>query len=224
MSSAAGLLVLPFTRDQFFAVFADYNRAIWPAQMLAYLLALAVFALILHRPRTGERAVLALLALMWGWTGIAFHVAFFAAINRTALGFAALFVLQALWFAQLALRGGLRLELRWGGRAFWGCGLVAYAAVVYPLIGMSTGHGWPALPMFGLTPCPVTLFTFGVLLLASAPIPRRLLFIPLLWALIGGSAAFLLGVPQDWPLLLGGVLVVPWLWRRSQGTVAVASA
>jgi hypothetical protein len=224
VSSSAVSFVLPFTREQFFAVFADYNRAIWPAQLLAYLLALAVITSWLHRPRTGNRAVPALLALMWGWTGIAYHAAFFAAINKAALGFAALFVLQALLFAQLALRGGLRFEPHRGGQAFFGWLLVGYAGVVYPLIGISTTHGWPALPMFGVTPCPVTLFTFGVLLLAGNPVPRRLLVIPVLWALVGGTAAFLLGVPQDWPLLVGGVLVVPWLWRRPQGTVAVSLA
>jgi hypothetical protein len=216
--------MLPFTREQFFAVFAGYNRAIWPVQALAYLLALAALALLLLRPRAGERLLPALLALMWGWTGVAYHALFFAAINRAATGFAALFVLQALLFAHAALRGGLRFAPRRGARAVCGWALVAYAGVAYPLIGMGTGHGWPALPMFGVTPCPLTLFTLGVLLLAQPPLPRRLLVVPLLWALIGGSAAFLLGVPQDWPLLLAGVLVVPWLWRRPAALSAAASA
>ena len=30
---------------------------------------------------------------------------------------------------------------------------------------------------------------------------------PLLWSLVGGSAAFLLQVPQDWALLLSGILL-----------------
>ena len=216
--------MLPFTREQFFAVFADYNRAIWPAQLLAYLLAVAVIALSLHRPRTGDRAVPALLALMWGWTGIVYQATFFSAINKAAFGFAAMFLLQALLFSQMALRGSMRLEMRRDGRALWGWVLMAYAAAVYPLIGMISGHGWPALPMFGVTPCPVTLFTLGVLLLVQPTLPRRLLVIPFLWVLVGGSAAFLLGVPQDWPLLMGGALVVPWLWRRSQVSVTVSSA
>jgi hypothetical protein len=216
--------MLPFTREQFFAVFADYNRAIWPVQGLAYLLALALVVLLRRRPKAAGRAAPALLALMWAWTGIAYHALFFAAINPAALAFAALFVLQALLFVQVALRGGLHFAPRRGVRAAWGWALVAYASAVYPLLGMSTGHAWPALPMFGVTPCPVTLFTFGVLLLAQPPLPRRLLVIPLLWALVGGSAAFLLGVPQDWPLLIGGLLVVPWLWRRPPVAAPISSA
>ena len=36
--------------------------------------------------------------------------------------------------------------------------------------------------------------------------------------LVGGSAAFLLAVPQDWPLLASGLVVVPWLWRHPADT------
>jgi hypothetical protein len=63
------------------------------------------------------------------------------------------------------------------------------------------------LPMFGITPCPVTIFTFGLFLLA-APVSRWLLVVPVLWALIGGSAAFVLHVPQDWMLLASGFSVM----------------
>jgi hypothetical protein len=83
--------------------------------------------------------------------------------------------------------------------------LVVYAAAVYPLLGMWTGHRYPEMPMFGITPCPVTIFTFGLLLFTTTPVSRWLLVIPLLWSPVGGSAAILLGVSQDWLLLLSGV-------------------
>jgi hypothetical protein len=35
-----------------------------------------------------------------------------------------------------------------------------------------------------------------------------LLVIPVLWSLVGGSAAFLLQVPQDWILLASGLSVL----------------
>ena len=83
--------------------------------------------------------------------------------------------------------------------------LLAYARIGYPLLGQMLGHGYPAMPMLGISPCPVTVFTFGLFLLTTEPIPRRLLVIPGVWSLIGGSAAFLLSVPQDWSLLVSGV-------------------
>lgn len=206
--------MLPFTRDQLLAVFADYNVAVWPAQIVAYLLGAAIVLALLRPSRRSDGLVGAGLALMWVWTGLAYHATFFAAINQAAMGFAALFVVQGLLFTHAALVcADFPAAARRGPASWFGWALVAYAAVVYPLIGLA-GHGYPTMPMFGITPCPVTLFTFGVLLVARGPMPRRLLVIPLLWALIGGSAAFLLGVPQDWPLLIGGLLVTPWLWRR----------
>ena len=67
--------------------------------------------------------------------------------------------------------------------------------------------------MFGIAPCPVTVFTFGLLLLTTEWVPRRLLVIPVVWSVIGGSAAFLLAIPQDWPLLVSGVTVLALLRR-----------
>ena len=108
-------------------------------------------------------------------------------------------------------------------RARLGWAFVAYAFVFYPLVGAWSGHAYPAMPVFGITPCPVTLFTFGMLLLSVDPVPRGLLVVPFLWSLIGGSAALLLGIPQDWPLLLSGIVVVPWVLLRDRGTPGFAS-
>jgi hypothetical protein len=77
------------------------------------------------------------------------------------------------------------------------------------------------LPMFGVTPCPVTIFSFGMLLLTRQPVPRWLLVIPFLWSLVGGSAAILLRVPQDWALLVAGAVSLALLVQRDR---RVASA
>jgi hypothetical protein len=45
------------------------------------------------------------------------------------------------------------------------------------------------------------------------PLPWPVAIIPVIWSLIGGSAAFLLGVPQDWPLLVSGMVSVLIMWR-----------
>ena len=59
-------------------------------------------------------------------------------------------------------------------------------------------------PLFGVAPCPTTIFTLGLLLLSNAS--WRLFVIPLVWSAIGGSAAVLLAVPQDYGLILAGAI------------------
>lgn len=219
-------MMLPFTREQFGDVFARYNEAVWPAQVVAYLLGIAVATLlVLRRGPSADRAVGVVLASMWLWTGVAYHGIFFSAINKVAPAFAALFVVQGLLLGHAALvRGALRFATPASGSAWWlGWALLAYATVLYPLIGTLAGHAYPLMPMFGITPCPVVLFTFGLLLLATPPVPRSLLVIPLLWSLVGGSAAFLLGVPQDWPLLASSaVALFLYFGKRRPGRAAPA--
>jgi hypothetical protein len=77
---------------------------------------------------------------------------------------------------------------------------------IYPVLGSLFGHTFPRAPMFGVAPCPATIFTFGMLLWTTRPMPACLLVIPALWALIGLSAAVNLGVPQDYGLAIAGVL------------------
>lgn len=197
--------MLPFSRDQFLAVFAAYNQSIWPAQLLALALGVAIIYAVVRQ--TKWAGVLASLGLgaMWLWTGLFYHLAFFSSINGAAYVFGAGFLLQGLLF----LRAATRRDLEFGNaprfRNYVGYFLLTYAVVLYPLIGIFFGHSLAELPAFGVTPCPVTIFTFGVLLLATRRVPVVLLVVPLLWSLIGGSAAFLLDIPQDWLLLVSGV-------------------
>jgi len=197
--------MLPFTRDQFLAVFVGYNGSIWPAQAVAYLLGLSALAILFRPGPVTDRLLSAILALFWIWTGIAYHGLFFSRINQAAYVFAALFVAQGVYFGVAGvLQGKLSFGLRRSLRQGVGWVFVLYATLASPMIGILTGHAYDELPMFGVTPCPVTIFSFGLLLLATRPLPRFALVIPLLWSLIGGSAAVLLSVRQDWLLLVSG--------------------
>jgi hypothetical protein len=209
--------MLPFTRAEFLSVFADYNVGVWPVQVVAYLLGFVLVALLFRPSSRNDRLVSAGLALMWAWTGVVYHWLHFTSINNAAWLFGALFVLQAgVFFYAGVARNGIRFGAAGGPTAWLGWALVIYASIVYPLLGIATGHAYPEMPMFGITPCPVTIFTFGLLLLTHARFSRWVFVVPVIWSLIGGSAAFLLGVPQDWLLLVSGV-VVPLLILRDRG-------
>nr|CAD6629990.1 MFS transporter permease [arsenite-oxidising bacterium NT-25] len=188
-----------FSREQSLEVFASYHTAVWPAQLVAYGIGgiLLVVLLLSHSDKAG-RLVAAGLAMMWPSTGIAYHGVYFSTINAVAPAFAVMFVMQA---ASLIYFGVIRSQLRlpppndWVG--WMGVTLIVYSLIIYPLNGTGFGHRYPAVPTFGITPCPLTLFTFGVLCLATSRPPMWLLALPLLWSLIGGTTAFLLSVPQD---------------------------
>ena len=197
---------LPFTAEHFFGVFRAYNTTLWPVQM--FLLALAVAAVVLVTwPRSWSGVgVSAILALLWGWMGLAYHLAFFTAISPPAYAFAAVFVAGALVFLwQGVVRR--RLEFKWqaGARNVTALLLAVYALVVYPAWSHFAGRSYPDTPTFGL-PCPTTIFTMGLLACLVKPYRRSVFVVPVLWSLVGVQAAFLLSVPQDLGLAIVAVV------------------
>jgi hypothetical protein len=206
---------LPFSVEQFFAVFRVYNETVWPAQ--SFLLALALLAIVLvvfPRRRSGV-GVSAILAFLWGWLGLAYHWAFFTAINPLAYVFSAASVAGAVVFLwQGMVRQKLQFRLARNARTAAGLLLLFYALAIYPAWAVYSGHRYPAMPTFGL-PCPTTLFTMGMLAFLVAPYPRSALFIPVLWCVVGAQGAFLLAVPEDLGLIVAGAFGIMLMIRSS---------
>ena len=200
---------MPFTREQFFELFVAYNAAIWPAEVVAYLLGIAAVLALVRPGRAAGQLISAILAILWLWTGLFYHMVYFARINPAAYVFGALFVAQAALFV-LAGVSGSRLAFRFAQKPvkLLGAALIAYALVIYELLGLVAGHGLMQGPLFGVAPCPTVIFTLGVLVLAEPPVPWWLLPIPLAWAVIGTSAALTFGVAEDLGLAVAAVLVL----------------
>jgi hypothetical protein len=195
---------LPFSRDQFLDVFADYNESLWPIVVVLWLLTAAAFISLGRDTRDQRRSISFLLAVHWLWAAVAYHAAFFSIINPVAMWFAGLFLIEAgllLWY------GVIREELKFASgssfRQLCSRALVAYA-LIYPAIAWAGGLVYPWLPTFGV-PCPTTILTIGFLLAADRPLPLAVIAVPIAWAGIGGSAAFVLGVQADLMLPLAGL-------------------
>ncbi len=202
-------MTLPFTVEQFFQVFADYNTAIWPAQIVAYALALVTLALALRPGAWSDRFAAGVLGMYWIWMGVVYHIMYFSPINPAAYVFGAFFIAQGLLFW---IVGGVQQKLSFQFAArpvpLVGALFILYAMVGYPLLSTVLGHSYPATPTFGVAPCPTTIFTFGLLLWATPSLPRYLLIIPFLWSLIGTTAAITLDVPADYGLGIAGIIGV----------------
>lgn len=211
---------LPFTHEQFLAVFAAYNTAWWPAELVLWLL--SIFAVWrLYRHAAGASALLSVvLALHWGWAGAVYHMAYFRPINPAAAAFGLLFLVESFL---LLWKGVFRSRLTFApSSSAWGRvgGVLFGYALLYPIVGILTGLRYPALPSFGV-PCPTTILTAGALLHAPRISIRQVAPIPIAWSAIGGSAAFLLGIPGDFVLLLAGALVL--LYILTPGPAASAT-
>lgn len=192
---------LPFTVEEFLGVFGRYNQSVWPAQLVLHAIGVGCVALLALRGRLASRLISAALALLWAWSGLVYHLGFFAAVNPPAPAFSVLFLGGAAVFAwQGALRGRLRFALDSARRGALGFALAAYALLGYPLAAMLAGHAYPYMPTFGL-PCPTTIFTVGMLAFLRAPYPRWVFAAPLAWSAIALQAAFLFGMYEDLVLL-----------------------
>lgn len=217
------MMNIPFTVEQFFEVFRSYNEAIWPAQIIAYILGVAVLVLAIRKVNLSDRIISAILAIFWIWMGVFYHLLHFSAINPAAKVFGIVFILQGLLFGVAgALLDKLTFRFTVKPLPIIGAIFILYAMIIYPALGIFFGHVYPAAPMFGVAPCPTTIFTIGILLWTTNKVPGYLLVVPFLWSLIGMSAAISLRVPQDYGLVIsvvcGTILVL--IQNRKAATAA----
>ena len=196
-------MTLPFTNEQFLDLLAVFNARWWPALVALWIVSLVTCVMLASGRRAPDRWISALLAAHWAWSALAYHAAYFTRINPAAWIFAALFVVEAaLLFSAGVVRGRLSFS-RWPNAwAPLAWGLIAFS-LVYPGINAIQHESIVRIPAFGV-PCPTTILTAGLLMLA-APGAWALSIVPVIWSLVGGSAAFLLGVRADYALPIAGI-------------------
>jgi hypothetical protein len=196
---------LPFTKEQFLEVFKIYNVNVWPAQTILILLALVLLLVLFKKNNYSNKIISIGLAMLWLWMGMIYHIIFFTKINNVAYLFGSLFIIQA---GLLLYYGIVKKELIYNYRNNF-IGVISiifflYALIFYPLLGYQFGHLYPSTPTFGL-PCPTTIFTFGMIIQLENR--KNIIFIiPIVWSLIGFTAAIKLGIYQDIGLLIAGIL------------------
>jgi hypothetical protein len=207
---------LPFSAQQFLDVFAHYNETYMPLQVVFYLLAILSLVLLIRKVPWASVFTNAMLAYFWIWMGGAYHWVMFTEINPAAWVFGGLFVLQGLLFTYATVQPqAATCQIRGGWMGALGWLFILYALVAYPVIGYLAGMRYPESITLGL-PCPTTIFTFGLLMWTTTSLRKWLAVIPFIWALIGTTAAFKLGVYQDLGLGLAGLVTAGVLWFRKR--------
>ena len=217
--------------NAFLATFDRFNAAVWPMQLVWYASAAAMVGLALWPRRLSTQLICLLAAAYLTWVGIAFFgvldsgMGVLDSVLNLSWLWAAIFILEALLFLVAGLvRRDLVIAPRWDLSSVLGAVFMFYALVAYPIIGLLSGHPLHTLPVFGIAPCPTTIFFFGLLLWAQPPVPKYLLLLPLAWALEATPGNIAMGHAADFGMALVGVITVGliiWLDRTSSWQTVV---
>jgi hypothetical protein len=187
---------LLFAPRTYYRLFELYNDEVWPAQLAALALGVAIVVLLAGGGAWAGRAIVVILAGCWLFVAWTFHLERYATINWAATYFGAGFAIQALLLLWAGTVGG-PLGLRLGEHATdrVGFGLFLFALAGQPVIGRLVGRPWTQAEIFGLAPDPTAVATLGVLLMAGR-IPWLLFPLPLLWCAITGATLWAMQAPD----------------------------
>ena len=192
--------------DKFFMMWEQYNNAVWPMQIITYVLGILAFLLAVKKLRFSDRAIAGVLSFLWLWSGLVTFIVFFGDVSAQYYIWGSVWILQSVVLFYVGFVKS-RLEFEFKNRWYNYIGLVfiAYALIIYPLVGSISGHPYPGGPIFGVAPCPVCIFTFGLFLLTAGKLPFFVMVIPFLWSLTGIYAVLMMGVYADGGEVIAGV-------------------
>jgi hypothetical protein len=201
---------MPFTEQQFLYLLSNYNLTIGlSAVIVAFLIGITAVRLLFSKRKGTNRVINLILSVFWIWTGAVYHLFFFTQINPAAKIFGIGFIIQGiLLLAYGVFSSNLNYQPSKSVRGVIGWFLIIYAILIYNSLSLILGHTYPMMPIFGIAPCPVTIFTFGFLLLSKNKLPKILVIIPFLWSIIGGSASIFFGIYEDIVLAISGILTI----------------
>jgi len=157
---------------------------------------------LLYRPTAGRvRLASGVLAVCWLWIAWAFLLRSYTPLNPGAGYAAAAFALQGLLLLAAAIASPRAATTTPFGAAFRvGYGMLVFAVVPMPLLGLMLNRTWTGIELFGTAPDPTVLATLALLLRVRHPLRPLLMVVPAAWSLFSGLTLLAIDDPL-WPLL-----------------------
>lgn len=212
--------------DDFFNIMRTYNETFVPMFVITFALGVIVIFLAFRKSKYSDKFAAAVLSFLWLWSGLVFFILFVGPVDFEIFGLS----LPGMWYISgilfvaqgilIAVFGVIKSSLcyRFGQDRYGlvGALLVVYAMVIYPFVGLLNGLVYPRYPVFGIFPCPVTIFTFGLLQWLDKKTSIFVAIIPLIWAVLGFIPVLVYGVWADVGLILSGVIGFPLILIRNR--------
>jgi len=192
--------------ENWWSISERYNNAIFPVQIVIMVIGVILTYFLFAKPNTRTNNLMkAYLAFTFAWNGIVFFLIFGKELPGTFLG-APLFIITPVLFAVDIFTKKTEFKLpnaRWHKylTIFW-----VLCAFLYPLIGLPLGHLYPRSCMFGVFPCPTTVFALALLAAAIPKVDKKVYTLLLIWALPSVGKCFgVLDLYEDCVLFVAGV-------------------
>ena len=212
--------------DDFFNTLQTYNETFVPMFIITLVLSVIAVFLAFRKSKYSDKSTAAILGFLYLWSGLAFFILFFGSVDVEVFGLrlsgmwylsGILFVAQSILILFFGvIKSSLSFRFVWGLHGFAGALLVVYAMVIYPIVGFLTGFIYPRYPVFGIAPCPVTIFTFGLLQWSDKKTPLLVAIIPLVHALTGILPILVYSIWADVGLFFSGVIGFPLILMRNR--------
>ena len=209
--------------EEFFDLFGTYNEMYLIVIVLTYVLAIVSLLFVFKKNEYSNRFISLTLAFLWSWVGVVFGILVFSPLPIVMAGielpgawylFGGLFALHGII---LLFNGVIKdaVSYSWmpDSRHYLGLLLILFGLVIYPLVGIPTGRVYPEYPVFGISPCPVTLFTLGLLLWADVRPSLEFWLIPIVYGFIGIGPVLFYGIYADLVTILSGIIGLYYFLR-----------
>lgn len=201
---------LPFSPEVYARLFTLHNEAVWPAHLLAALM--AVF--LAWRAWKGDgRTVALLLAVAWGFVGWFFFFERYQSLLWAAPYLGTAFFVEAALLVLVAWcdRFELARSRDWPFRV--GMGLVASGMLGVPLVAPFFGRAWTGVEVFAVAPDPTVVVTLGLLVAAARP-RWILMVVPVSWCVVTALTALAMQTSSGVSAaVLGGAALLAMVWR-----------
>jgi hypothetical protein len=192
--------------ESWWSISGAYNSAIFPMQIITMVTGIVLTCFLFAKPNAKTNSFMkAYLAFTFAWNGIVFFLIFGKELLGAFLG-APLFIVTAALFAidMFTKKTEFKLpDARWHKylTVFW-----ILCAFLYPLIGLPLGHYYPKTCIFGVFPCPTTVFALALLAAAIPKVDKKAYTLLLIWAFPSVGKCFgALNLYEDCVLFVAGV-------------------
>jgi hypothetical protein len=212
--------------DDFFNTLQTYNENLIPMFMITFVLGVIAVFLAFRKGKYSDKFISAILGFLWLWSGFVFFILFFGSVDVVIFGFTlpgmwyfsgVLFVAQGILILLFGvIKSSLSFRFIRDWHCFIGVVLVVYSMAIYPIVGFLTGFIYPRYPVFGIAPCPVTIFTLGLLQWLDKKTSILIAIIPFIWAVLGFMPVLVYSVWADVGLFLSGIIGFPLILMRNR--------